>query len=176
MNKKHEKNLKRHHGRTDLIGEHRWGDGGQIVFLILFLIIWIGDSFFLKYSTFLQDYIPVYFRTIIALLILSVAWVFARRGLRIIFGEVREKPELVRKGVFEVVRHPIYLGAMLLYLGLTLFTLSLVSFVLWIFIVIFYCLISRYEEKVLTKAFGEEYEKYKKEVPMMFPSLLRKNK
>ena len=45
-------NTKTHHGRNDLIGEHKWGDMGQILFLICFLIIWIGDSFVLNYSTF----------------------------------------------------------------------------------------------------------------------------
>lgn len=168
------KSLKRHHGRPDLPGEHRWGDAGQLIFLVLFLFVWIADSFFLHYSTSLQEYVPVYVRAILALVVLSASWVFARRGLKTIFGEVREKPELINKGVFEVVRHPIYLGAILLYLGLVLFTLSLVSMALWVFIVIFYFLISRYEEKVLIKTFGKAYEDYKKDVPMLFPAFFRK--
>jgi len=73
--------------------------------------------------------------------------------------------------VFGLVRHPIYLGSILLYLGLILYTLSLASVVIWLVIIVFYYFISRYEEKILTDFFGEEYVSYKQKVPMLFPKL-----
>jgi len=45
---------KRHQHRDDLIGEHAAGDAGQMVLAILFTAIWILDSFFLKYTIFLN--------------------------------------------------------------------------------------------------------------------------
>lgn len=162
---------KKHHNRDDLIGEHKWGDAGQVFLLFLFLIVWILDSFVFKYSTFLAKYVPVYLRITLGVFILIYAWWLARSGLRIVFGEKRGKPEVIRKGVFSKVRHPIYLGAILLYLGMILFTFSLISVALWIFIILFYIRISKYEEKILTAYFGEEYLDYKKEVPMLFPKL-----
>ena len=45
-----------HADREDLAGEHKAGDAGQLIFLFVFLIVWVLDSFVLKYSTFLvQD-------------------------------------------------------------------------------------------------------------------------
>jgi protein-S-isoprenylcysteine O-methyltransferase Ste14 len=164
---------KKHNDRDDLIGEHKWGDAGQVVLLILFLIIWILDSFVFNYSTFLATYVPLYFRIPLGILILIYALWFARSGLRIVFGEKREKPEVIRKGVFSKVRHPIYLGAILLYFGMILFTFSLISVVLWTFIILFYIWISKYEEKILSEYFGKEYLDYKKEVPMLFPKLFK---
>jgi len=168
-----ELNVKKHEGRNDLIGEHRWGDAGQIILLILFLAIWITDSFFFHYSTFLNDDISIYIRIIAGTLVLVYAWHLARSGLRIIFGEIREKPEVIRKGIFSKVRHPIYLGAILLYLGLNLFSISFISIGFWIIIIIFYILISKYEERILTAHFGQAYIEYKKEVPMLLPKLFR---
>ena len=44
--------------RDDLIGEHKVGDAGQLILACLFLAVWIADSFFFKYTTFLNQYIP----------------------------------------------------------------------------------------------------------------------
>lgn len=89
-------------------------------------------------------------------------------------GEKRETPEVVDKDVFGMVCHPIYLAAILFYLGMIMFTFSLFSIGVWIIIIIFYHLISRYEEDLLLKKFGKEYEDYMKRVPMWFPRLVRK--
>ncbi len=160
---------KRHEDRVDLVGEHAFGDLGQIIFLIIFLIIWISDSFFLKYSTYSQNTMPNMVRMIIGFPILIISGIFAKYGLGIIFGEVRKKPEIIEKGVFKIVRHPIYLGSILLYLGLTILTCSIASAFVWIIIVIFYYYISRYEEKLLLKEFGADYKSYMERVPMLIP-------
>jgi len=163
--------VKKHGDRNDLAGEHVCGDAGQIILFLIFLAVWIGDSFILKYSTFLSSYIPIYVRLPIALVILSGAVYFARSGLRIVFGEIREQPIVIRKGVFNQVRHPIYLGALLFYLGLSVMTLSIFSIIVWLGIIAFYHFISRYEEKLLLDKFGTEYEKYGSDVPMWIPRL-----
>ena len=165
---------KRHGDRKDLIGEHAFGDLGQILLLIIFLIVWISDSFFLKYSTLSLDTIPNTLRLIYGLPILLISGIFAKFGLGIVFGEVREKPEIIEKGVFNIVRHPIYLGSILLYLGLILLTCSIASAILWIIIVIFYFYISKYEEKLLLNEFGKEYENYMKRVSMLIPLKFKK--
>lgn len=167
---------KRHEDRTDLVGEHAFGDLGQIIFLIIFLIVWTSDSFFLKYSIYSQDTMPNMVRMIIGFPILIISGIFAKYGLGIIFGEVRKKPEIIEKGVFKIVRHPIYLGSILLYLGLTILTCSIASAVVWIIIVIFYYYISRYEEKLLLKEFGADYKSYMERVPMLIPLKFNKIK
>lgn len=163
--------VKKHGDRSDLVGEHVWGDAGQLILFLIFLIVWIADSFVFHYSTFLSDHIPFYIRLPIALVILSGAVYFARAGLRIIFGEIREQPVVIRNGVFNLVWHPIYFGSLLFYLGLIVLTLSIISFILWLGIIVFYYVIARYEEQLLLDKFGFEYEKYQSEVPMWIPQL-----
>ena len=157
--------------REDLTGEHALGDAGQIFLLVLFLGVWVADSFFLKYSTFLTEYVSVYIRIPLAVIVLVISAYLARSGLGIVFGEKREKPEVIRKGVFSVVRHPIYLSAILFYVALLVASLSILAFVIWIVTVLFYITISRHEEKLLTERFGKDYENYMKEVPMLFPRI-----
>jgi len=177
MSQKKELKPKEHHDRPDLSGEYKWGDLGQIILLIVFFIIWILDSFVLKFSIPpYGKFIPFYLRVIIAVVILVCAWIIARKGLRIIFGEKREKPTLIKEGIFGRIRHPIYLGAILLYPPFIVLTLSVTSFIVWIVIIIFYILISRYEEKVLINEFGDEYRQYMKEVPMLCPGLCKKKR
>ena len=162
---------KKHHDRPDLAGEHSLGDIGQIILLLIFLAVWITDSFIFKYSTFIAESSSLYVRIIVAAGILLYSGFLAMSGLKIIFGEIREKPMVIRKGVFGRVRHPIYLGSILLYLGLIVLTLSIISAIIWVFIVAFYYYISKYEEKILLKEFGSEYEEYMNEVPMLIPRI-----
>jgi protein-S-isoprenylcysteine O-methyltransferase Ste14 len=158
-----------HDGRDDLAGEHRWGDTGQLILLFVFLGVWVLDSFILKISTFLNHYIPWFVQVPFALFFLFCSGYLAQKGMKIIFGEKRETPSVVDRDVFGIVRHPIYLAAILLYLGMILFTFSLFSVGVWIIIILFYHLISRYEERLLLKKFGKEYEDYMKRVPMWIP-------
>jgi protein-S-isoprenylcysteine O-methyltransferase Ste14 len=100
--------LKKHAGRDDLIGEHRWGDAGQLILLFLFLGIWVSDSFIMHWSTSAAGSVPIWIRLILGTSVLLYAWKIAREGLKIVFGEKREKPEVITKGIFSRVRHPVY--------------------------------------------------------------------
>lgn len=158
-----------HHDRDDLAGEYRWGDTGQLILLFVFLAVWIVDSFIFTYSTFLAKYMPIYIRVPVAVMFLFLSGYLAMTGLNIVFGETRETPGVVSKGVFGVVRHPIYLGSILFYLALLSITVSLTAAIVWLIIIGFYHYLARYEEKLLLRKFGTEYETYMKEVPMWIP-------
>lgn len=160
---------KSHQHRGDLTGEHAFSDIGQLILLIIFLIVWIADSFIFEYSTFLTQYISNYIRVPIALIILTISGLLAWTGLKIVFRETRDEPQVITTGVFSIVRHPIYLSSILLYLGFILLSLSLLSVLVWFIIIVFYYMISRYEERLLTQRFGSAYEEYKKKVPMLLP-------
>jgi protein-S-isoprenylcysteine O-methyltransferase Ste14 len=88
-----------------------------------------------------------------------------------VFGEERKTPGVIRKGMFGRVRHPIYLGAILLYLGLLILRFSLAATLIWVVIIAFYHFIARHEEKLLLKKFGQEYANYMREVPMWIPRI-----
>lgn len=162
---------KKHADHPHLSGEHKFGDRGQLVLLFLFLGIWISDSFVFHYSTFLRDLIPDYARVVSAALVLFAGWYLARGGMKAVFGTPRTEPTVIDSGVFRLVRHPIYTGAILFYLGASLITLSLASALFLLPVIGFYNWIARYEEGVLTEQFGQDYLNYKKKTGMLFPKL-----
>jgi protein-S-isoprenylcysteine O-methyltransferase Ste14 len=168
-----EKNTHHHHGehkdRPDLAGEYKYGDAGQAILAIIFLIVWGLDSFVFKYSTFLNENVRWYFMVVPGLILLGLAMYLSRAGLRKVFREKRETPGVITDGIFSIVRHPIYLASLLVYLGLIVLTLSLLSVIIFIIAIIFYYYISRFEEKLLLARFGQEYEDYMKQVPMLLP-------
>jgi len=169
-------NIKKHRDHPKLSGEYRWGDTIQLILLFVFLALWITDSFVLHFSTFLKDMIPDFIRVPLASIVLIAAWILARRGMMAVFGTEREKAELIKTGVFRVIRHPIYAGAILFYLGAILITLSLVSAAFWLVIVAAYTLIARYEERILAEAFGEKYISYKRKSGMFFPKVFKSSR
>jgi protein-S-isoprenylcysteine O-methyltransferase Ste14 len=168
-----EKYKKTHHHHANLTGEYFAGDAGQLILALLFAAVWIADSFFLEYTTFLNQYVPPVFRISFGVLFLALSGYLAKTGLSIVFGENMEKPGVIRKSVFSIVRHPIYLSEILLYFGLLILNISLAAAVVWIIGIAFFHYISRYEESILLARFGKEYEQYMKKVPMWIP-LLRK--
>ena len=161
---------KPHEGREDLTGEHKIGDAGQFILFILFFIVWIVDCFFYEFSEIFIQNFSMFIRLPIAIIVFGFAGYLAKASLKIVFDEVREKPQVINKGVFRLVRHPMYLSAILLYLAFLIFKISLASLLVWIVTFLFYHFIARYEEKLLVEQFGSDYEKYMKSVPMWIPT------
>jgi protein-S-isoprenylcysteine O-methyltransferase Ste14 len=149
-------------------GEHPFGDAGQLILFGLFFLVWDADSFFLHLSTFLSAYVPLLIRLFILVTAFVIALYLFRSGHVVV--EPEQRPELViTGGAFRYVRHPLYLGGMLIYLGLVISTLSLFSLAVLIGIFIFYNYIATYEEKVMEEKFREEYVKYKQKTGKWVP-------
>ena len=155
--------------RDDLAGEHTVGDAGQIILACLFAAIWIPDTFFLKYTTVLNNHVPLGIRIPFGIVLLVLSGYLAKKGLSIVFGEKREKPGVIRKSVFSVVRQPIYLREILLYLGFLMLNISLAALFVVLIAILFLHYISRCEERLLLARFGQEYKEYMQEVPMWIP-------
>ncbi len=160
---------KKHSAHPHLTGEHKWGDTGQLILFVMFMGIWITDSFVFHYSTSLLEGISSYIRLAIAVPVLIAGWILARGGMKAVFGTTRDEPGVISTGVFRIVRHPIYTGAILFYLGAILMTMSIASAAFWVLIIGFYITICRYEERILTEAFGNDYLEYKKKTGMLVP-------
>jgi len=141
-------------------GEHPFGDSGQLILLVLFLLIWVVDSFLLKISTFLADDISLYIRLVILGIILLCSVYLIRSGHAVV-SHGQHPSGMVSTGAFQYVRHPLYLGSIMFYLGLAVSTASLFSLVLVVLIFIFYNFIASYEEKLLDDRFHKEYRNYK---------------
>ena len=164
--------FRQHH--DDDTGEHTVADAGQLTLFILFMAVWISDVFFIKYSILLNNYIPTAVKMPIGIVVLIVAGYMVWDGMRKVFGPKGKKPHVINRGVFSVIRHPIYVSEILLYLGLILLNTSIAAIGVWIIAIVFLHYISRYEERLLLERFGEEYRQYMKDVPMYFPGIFRK--
>lgn len=164
------KSLNQH---EQLTGEHKMGDTGQAILAVLFFSTWISDSF-LNYSTVLEGSIPLALRILLGVVVFILAGYLAARGLYIVFGKKRAEPAVIQEGPFRFVRHPVYLGEILLYLGFLILNISLVAFVVMLIAIGFLHYISSHEEKLLIVRFGDDYQRYRKEVPMWIPFLPRK--
>ncbi len=83
---------------------------------------------------------------------------------------------LVREGPYSMTRNPIYIGNFLIGLGVVLFSGALFPYLLVAYLILFwmeYIPIIHAEEEYLSSKFGEEFERYKREVPRVFPNFWR---
>jgi protein-S-isoprenylcysteine O-methyltransferase Ste14 len=150
-------------------GEHPFGDIGQLVFLGLFLVLWIGDSFFLRATTFMSGFVTWHIRLLLAAPVIAVAAWLAVSGHAVVRPEGRTDG-IVSTGAFKYVRHPLYLASILFYLCLSLATASLLSLALSAGIAVFYDYIAGYEEDLLRNNYGEEYSKYRERTGKWLPA------
>lgn len=79
------------------------------------------------------------------------------------------KHKLVKHGVYRYIRHPLYLGAILLNLGIILLFSSLLGFLVMMGYIP--CVLYRIqiEEKMLVERFGKEYRDYMKKTKKIIP-------
>lgn len=84
--------------------------------------------------------------------------------------ESNDKMILIKKGPYEYIRHPIYLGHLLELIGVAIMFHAFYSLV-FIFSVNLPLYIKRglYEEKISLKRFGKDYKVYKEETSFMLP-------
>jgi protein-S-isoprenylcysteine O-methyltransferase Ste14 len=85
---------------------------------------------------------------------------------------LKERHELIERGPYAYIRHPIYSGMILLELGVTLWFGSPGWVLLFVIIVMGATMKAMQEEKFLTKHFPEAYPEYKKRTKMFIPYVL----
>lgn len=85
--------------------------------------------------------------------------------------EPRAEKKLIRAGWYSRMRHPLYAGLFLIFLGY-FFVAGTYSAMVHLACLIAYLPIGIYfEEKNLIREYGDGYQEYRKEVPMIFPKL-----
>ena len=149
--------------------EHELCDRGQNIFILLFLIVWLVDSFLFRWSTFLMGSFNWLIRGSIALICLIAGIYLVQGAHKAVFDEAPSDPQVIIWGVFSFVRHPMYLGILLIYLGFVLGSFSILSFVTLVLIFFVYNYLAIFEEKDLERLFGGEYLEYKKRVSRWTP-------
>ena len=150
--------------------EHPFGDTGQVILLCLFMVIWGGDSFLMRESTFLSEIVPLYTRLIFLIVALATSFYLVKSG-HIAVGPDDGSAGVMYQGAFRYVRHPLYLGSLLFYLGLAVSSASLISLVIFLAAFVFYDYIAGYEEYFMEEKFGGIYRDYKENTGKWVPKL-----
>ena len=160
--------------RHGLGSEHPLCDRIQLLMLILFFVLWGIDSF----SFFSFGYSTIIFQALIFPLLftgtplfLSISLYLISNSHKAVLEQVSDPPQLVDSGVYACVRHPMYLGILLLCMAFIFISVSLVSIIIWIAFFIFYDKMAAYEEENLIEILGEPYIAYQKKVSKWLPRI-----
>lgn len=81
----------------------------------------------------------------------------------------KQNHELIRKGPYRVVRHPIYTGLLVMFVGTTLHIGQLRCFLGLLLVAIGFWIKLNQEEKLLLRHFPEAYPNYRREVKALVP-------
>jgi len=118
---------------------------------------------------------------LLLLLFAATAIVFYRGSRKHITGDQiigkaelqpqKHEQKLVTTGMHGRVRHPIYVGHLLMMIGWTVASGLTVCFALTAFALLTGVAMIQTEEKELEQRFGEAYREYKKQVPMLLPRI-----
>jgi protein-S-isoprenylcysteine O-methyltransferase Ste14 len=131
--------------------------------------LWYLLSAFTGYDLFVSIFMGV---------IVPISNVIILTGmLLVIFGWkkiFRAKNQLVTTGIYSYVRHPQYLGLLLITLGMNVLWVTFSTLILWPVLAFLYYRLAKEEDKQVEEKFGEEFLKYKKIVPMFIPKLQKK--
>src|ERR1044072_8179027 len=87
-------------------------------------------------------------------------------------GHIRKNAQLASSGPYAFTRNPLYLGSFLLGLGFTIAAGQLVLGLLFVALFLgIYLPVMRVEASTLAELFGNDYEVYKRSVPLFFSRL-----
>lgn len=98
------------------------------------------------------------------------AWSVQVRGRYATSWVMSNEHKLITAPPYSIVRHPSYLGYMLMILGMTPIWGNIITLIPWIAIPGYY-FVSLYEESMLIERFGQEYLDYMKHVNGFIPRI-----
>ena len=101
------------------------------------------------------------------ILIILPRFVFRSKGKPEKGRDWTETTVVVDTGIYAVVRHPLYLGWLLMYVALILLSQHWLTAIIGIPGMVCVYLISRQEDQRLIEKFGDEYKDYMQKVPRM---------
>ena len=82
---------------------------------------------------------------------------------------VKEHHELIMRGPYRLVRHPIYAGALLAFLGTAIAQNQWRSVLAFVIVWLAWWRKWRLEERFMQETFGDEYVRYRAKVPAVIP-------
>jgi methanethiol S-methyltransferase len=138
-----------------------WGFGYNKVYMLEYMLAGVvgADAFIVIFHWII---LPVSNALmLVGLLLIVVGWRKIHLG----------KGKLVNDGIYRYIRHPQYLGFLLLTLGMNIQYTTVLTLIMWPLLMVLYYRLARIEEKEVEEKFGEEYSQYKQKTPMFIPRL-----
>ncbi|MFX0181742.1 MAG: methyltransferase family protein [Candidatus Hodarchaeota archaeon] len=163
--------MPRHEHSHGIGEEHPKSHEIQLFCVIIFMTVWIIDSFLLHLTTQLSREIPLLLRLLIFIILVLIGYRLAMGSHKLVLDEIgHSDPKVVVEDVYALLRHPMYFAYFLGFLALIQLTMSLISFIPFIIAIILFNKIAVYEENELIKILGQEYIDYMKKVPRWVPN------
>jgi protein-S-isoprenylcysteine O-methyltransferase Ste14 len=133
--------------------------------VVLVLLGWLAIKYSGRYGLVLARSPVLDMLSVSLLLVSAVIRVMAFKEIRCTY-RIRN---LVTSGIYSKTRNPVYLAFMLIIAGIALLSRGLLAFAWFLVSVAVLYYLAKKEENDLERAFGDEYLKYKKRVPMFLP-------
>ena len=163
-----------YHNWKKLPGEFPNGDKIQACLFIVFIVVWLGDSY-LEGTTWINQYIPSTIRLFLGVPCLLISYYLSRRSKIDLFYNSCPFDEPVQSGIYHYCRHPMYLGVIIFHIGLGLISVSLIGWILIFITIRFYNFLVKYEERKLIEKYDFKYQKYMEIVPKWIPKIRKHN-
>jgi len=149
----------------------------SVFFLLVFLGLLLDDVYniqkFIYFPFNLIGAIPIF----IGVIILDYAGRTLERFGKGTSNPLKPPKYLVTTGPYAYSRNPQHLSGFFIKFGISILFGSLsMIFLTFIYSLAFHFFIVLWEEKVLLKRFGKEYQQYKKKVPRWIPNFSHKRK
>ena len=132
--------------------------------VLVYSLLW-----FLNTPTGVQllRYVGVAILAVGLVLIFLPMFVFRSKGKVKKENDWTETSVLVDTGIYSVVRHPLYLGWLLMYVAIIFWSQHWLTIIVGVLGMTCVYLISRQEDQRLVEKFGDDYKRYMRSVPRM---------
>jgi len=154
------------------------------IFFISWIGIWVSPQprfyFYISNISFIIPFLGIkttLLHIIIASIFVSIGAWLGISGVKEVTLKVAEthRPEkIVTSGVYSIIRHPQYFGGLLAHIGISFLLSAFYALISTPLIIVVIYIMSLKEEIELIREFGEAYIAYRKQVPMLFPTIKRK--
>ena len=135
----------------------------------------LGESHLLALALDLAGLIPlgwgVYLVMTVSMTLVAIGMALLAVGWAQVFGA---RHELMTRGLYAVVRHPQYLGLMLIVIAFNIQWPTLLTLAMAPVLIVMYVRQARREDGELSARFGSEYLRYAERVPAFIPGFRRR--
>lgn len=113
------------------------------------------------------------FLHILSSILIFGGFILIAKAWEVLYKSQKER-ELATAGPYRYLRHPQYMGFILIIIGFLLQWPTFITLIMAPILTLRYIRLGKEEENAMLKEFGSKYSVYKKETPGYVPSLIRK--